>query len=107
MGITFVGGSNAQIIHNLVIPGGHGITIAGNAQTPVVEHNTIRARYADIRLTGTGASGMEIRANRLGGDFADGTGILARPCRPAATSAEIVSTQAGTGPVAIRRRSRD
>src|SRR5204863_313385 len=58
LGVLLTGGSSPQIIHNIVTPGGSGITLAGGAQNPVVEHNLVRARYADVRLTGTGATGV-------------------------------------------------
>jgi hypothetical protein len=75
LGVTLSGGSSPQVIHNIVTPGGSGVTLAGGVQNPVVEHNLIRARYADVRLAGTGGAGLEIRANRLRGDYGDSQGI--------------------------------
>src|SRR5206468_5182967 len=63
LGVTLVGGSAPQVVHNILTSGGSGVTLAGGVQNAVVEHNLITSPFADVRLTGTGASNVEIQAN--------------------------------------------
>ncbi len=67
MGITLVGSSLAQIVHNIVTVNGAGLTLTGMVQDAVVEHNTVVAGARGIWLNGAGSSGLTIDQNRIGG----------------------------------------
>jgi len=64
-GLTVTGGTTAQIVGNLVIPSGAGITLQGAAVNPLVEHNRIAGGSIGIIVNGSGATGVEVRDNRI------------------------------------------
>ena len=64
-GLTINGGAAAQIVGNLAIPSGAGITLQGAAVNPSVEHNRITGGRIGIVVTGAGATGVEVRDNRI------------------------------------------
>lgn len=66
--VTLDGGADAQLARLAV---GGGLTLQNGVQSPLVEHNTLSGPTA-LRVIGSGASGILIRANKISG----ATGLL-------------------------------
>jgi uncharacterized repeat protein (TIGR01451 family) len=64
-GLTLDGGTGAQVVHNTIV--GTGLTLTGGTGGASVEHNAINGSTRGVFVTGGGATGLELRDNRIAG----------------------------------------
>ncbi len=63
-GVTVSGGSNAQLLHNLLY-GATAVTLTGGATSSVIEHNNIHGSTTGLAITAGGATGVVVFDNKL------------------------------------------